>query len=443
MVMFSLIPFFVVLFISVCASIVASKRGTDFYLADRSLSWPMLFGTLIGTQLGGGFIVGNADSAWQQGIWGALYGVGLAIGLIFLGISYGRRLSRFGVSTLSELLEKKYGTPLLKQVAGLISVLSLGGILMSLAIGCKKFLLSLGFSGEWVFFFCWGVVIFYTTYGGLLAVVWTDLLQALVMIAMLVTIFYSTFLPNWIEIVQEARSLSNSFNAKALISLIIPMAFVFVEQDMAQRCFAAKSAKDITIGALLTSFFLVVLTVVPLAAGLLGRKIGVFPEQGSVFVQVLQLLSSPFLFAVGSSAVLLAIVSTASSVLLAVSSNIAKDITKINGSLITAIVGGISLFGPLLGDDVVSMMVSTYEISVFTLLIPLLAAVYSQKKNLPQEAAWGSILFGAVASLCLFQMECEYLRIALLFGFSILGFTIGLYKGQNRVLTRRVVRERV
>jgi len=430
--MFSVIPFFIVLLVSVFASVIASKRGTDFYLADRSLKWPMLFGTLIGTQLGGGFILGNADSSWRLGIWGCVYGFGIAIGLMFMGLSYGRRLCSSNMGTLPELLERKYEAPLLRRVAGVLSIFSLSGILMCLAIGCKKYLLSLGFSSEWFFFACWGVVIFYTTYGGLLAVVWTDLFQAVVMIAMLGAVFCSLFLPNWTKIVLQARSLPTGFSPDVLISLVIPMGFVFVEQDMAQRCFAAKSPKDVTISCLLTALFLVLVSVVPFSAGLLGRTMGASPDEGSVFIQVLQSSFSPLLFVVGSTAVLLAIISTASSVLLALSSNIAKDITRANGRLITGVLGLLSLLGPYFGDDIISWMVSSYEISVVTLLVPLVMAVYSTRNNLPQEAAWGSILCGAIASAITRGVELEYMRIIVLFGSSIFGFAIGLYKGQNR-----------
>ena len=137
--MLSVIPFFIVLAVSIFASIKASKKEKDFFLAGRSIRWPMLLGTLLGTQLGGGFILGNTDAAREVGFSGCFYGIGLAIGLVILGLSYGRRLRRLEVSTLSELLERKYQSPALQKVSGILSVLSLGGISMCQAIGLKKF----------------------------------------------------------------------------------------------------------------------------------------------------------------------------------------------------------------------------------------------------------------------------------------------------------------
>ena len=98
---------------------------------------------------------------------------------------------------------------------------------------------------------------------------WTDAIQSVIMIGMLIITFFCAFLPKWPEIVSQAVSMGCSLDGAVLSSLVVPFCFIFVEQDMAQRCFAAQTPKDATIGCLLTSVVLIVLSSIPTICGLL------------------------------------------------------------------------------------------------------------------------------------------------------------------------------
>jgi len=428
-----LVPFFIVIVISLMASVLAKRRGKEYFLAGRSIRWPMLFGTLLGTQLGGGFIIGNSDSVWRIGVSGGLYGIGLALGMIILGCGFGQRLRKAEVGTLSELLGQQYGSSRLQVMSGILSVLSLGGILMSLAIGLKRFLLSMGYSSEWIYLLSWSGVILYTAYGGLLAVVWTDLIQSIVMIIILVITFGTVFWPRWPEIASRAYELGFPVDGSIVATLLIPLAFIFVEQDMAQRCFAARGPRDIRNGFMLASILLIVLSAVPIACGLLGKEFSI--ENGSIFMQVLQKYAHPAIGIAAATAVLVAIISTASSVLLAASSNVAKDLMKGGGQIVTLCIGAIALLGPYLSDDVISSMVASYEICVGALFVPIIMAVCSKTK-LPQSAAWWAASLGIMGLILSKQIDHVWC-VAIPFVTSYIGFGIGWKRA--RFLT--VVRE--
>ena len=150
-----LLPFFIVLLISIGASYFAARKKSEYFLADRSLSWPMLLGTFLGAQIGGGFILGNTEASFQHGLFGSLYGLGIALGMVCLGLGFGAKLRRLGVGTIPELLVQKYGSLKLQKIASVVSILSLAGGLMCQAIGLKKFLASLGSGGELIYFLSW------------------------------------------------------------------------------------------------------------------------------------------------------------------------------------------------------------------------------------------------------------------------------------------------
>jgi SSS family solute:Na+ symporter len=386
----------------------------------------------VGTQIGGGFILGNTDASFKQGIFGSFYGIGIAFGLLALGLGYGSKLRQYAVGTMSQLLQVRYNSTSLKQLSGILSIASLGGILLCQAIGLKKFLSSMGFDGNLVYIISWGSVILYTTWGGLLAVVWTDLIQAVVMIGMLAVTFFCTIVPNWDLI---ATTASTPFEAFSLSSLFIPFCFIFIEQDMAQRCFASRSSKDIRRACIASAIVLFVLSVIPTACGLLGKGMNFSLGNGAIFMQVIKQTANPLIFIVAASAVLLAIVSTASSVLIAVASNVAEDVTASNarGRMVTALLGFIALLGPFIGGDIISAMVASYQISVGTLLVPILFAVFSKKTMLPTEAAWGAIVFGSIAMI--FSQMDPFVPIIASFAGYITGWLYFVVKNrQNRTL---------
>lgn len=421
-----LIPFFIVLLISLGASFIAAKKPGDFFLAGRSLRWPVLLGTFIGTQVGGGFILGNTDAAWKLGWVGSMYGWGLALGMLGLGLGVGSRLRNLNIKTLSELLEKRYESSSLKTIAGVLSIFSLGGILMCQAIGLKKFLSSMNIGNDWIYLLSWGAVVIYTTYGGLLAVVWTDAIQAIIMISLLLITFIYALLPQWSIITSQTIAMGTPLNGAVISSLIIPFCFIFIEQDMAQRCFAAKTPRDASKACIFTAIILILLNIIPTACGILGKNMGLSSENGAIFIQVIKQVSNPFVVTMATSSVLLAIISTASAILLAVSSNVVQDmkLREQRSRLITPLVGLLALLGPYFSDDIIGCMVESYEILVGALFIPIMAAIFTKKKSLPKEAAWGSAILGSIGVLIV-QTTANPCAVAIPFILSIIGYILG------------------
>ena len=423
-----LLPFFIVLAISLAASYYAARKKSEYFLADRSLSWPMLLGTFLGAQIGGGFILGNTEASFQHGFSGALYGLGIALGLLLMGLGFGAKLRAFGVGTIPELLVQKYESTKLRKIASVVSILSLAGGLMCQAIGLNKFLASLGCCSGPAYLLSWGAVVLYTTFGGLLAVVWTDAIQAAVMIGMLLVAFFATLLPNMPAIVAQGSQMGLSMTDVSISSLLYPLCFIFVQQDMAQRCFAAKSPRDATIGSVSAAVCLALLTGIPTVCGLFGRVLHLSPNDGAIFMQVMERVSHPIVAMMAASAVLLAIISTASAILLALSSNVATDLVGANskGQLITLLIGIGALFGPLVSDDIIGALVVSYEVAVGALFIPTVYAVLSKKPRLPKQAALLSAALGSLGTLCaqLFHLGVMGALLPLLL--SAAGFALGM-----------------
>jgi len=379
---FTLIPFIIILAISVYASKKAAKAVPDFFLANRSISTFLLTMTLIGTQIGGGFMLGTADAAFASGPNGIFYSLGLSVGLLILGLGYAAKLRTFLVKTIPELLKERYASCTLASMAAYLSIISLGGITVAQGIALKKFFLSMGFDSIVPYALSWGVVVAYTTWGGFLAVVWTDTIQALVMLALLCITFLGLLFPEFDMVKKTCLNANWSLDTALLPTLIMPALFMCIEQDIAQRCFAAKSPQTAKRACLISAALIAFFSFIPTLFGMVAKEMGISSD-GSVFMNVLRSSSWPFLGPIAETTILLAIISTASSVLLAVSSNIAEDLLagKTSSRWITALVGGVSFLLSLTGSNILGWLVGSYEISVAGLLVPTVMAVLTPKEK--------------------------------------------------------------
>ncbi|HXF29179.1 MAG TPA: hypothetical protein VN457_04960, partial [Chlamydiales bacterium] len=342
----------------------------------------------------------------QEGPFALLFPFGYCLGFLCLGLGFGARLRALNVDTASDIFERFYASPLLKKIAASLSVISLTGILIAQAVALKKFLISSGWSSEWIFLASWAAVIIYTTQGGFLAVVWTDTVQAVVMIGMLLVAFFLTLeTTSTAVVVTDIASQWTIAEPKIIGYLLIPCLFTFIEQDMCQRCFAAKSSRDVKIAGFLSCAVLFCLAAIPVVFGMMGAKLGLQPGSGSVFMEVVNQLTSKGVSAIAASAVLLAIISTASSLLSAVSSNVAQDfgnaiykkpISMKATKAITLAIGVIALVGSYTATGILSCMIASYELSVGCLFVPFVAAVFLKEAALQYDkAAMMSVIAGA------------------------------------------------
>lgn len=436
-----LLPFVFVLLVSLIIGIKCAKGSSteknSYFLANRSLGWGLLTMTFVATQVGGGFILGTSDAAYEMGFWAICFPIGYVLGFLMLGMGFGGKLRSLELSTASEVFERYYNSRLLKQIAALLSIVSLTGILIGQAVALRSFLVSLGAQEWWVFLFAWAIVVIYTTQGGFLAVVWTDSIQAFVMIGMLVGTFLLIYfgVPHTNYILHPNNGSWEIAQPKLLGYILIPSLFTLMEQDMVQRCFAGKSKRDVAIASALSALILLLLAAIPVFMGCFGRLAYVPTGQNSKFMEVIKLFNTPFLTACAASAILLAIVSTASSLLSAVSSNVAQDFMKKGTNelpmnrikWITLLIGVIAFIGSYGADNILSCMIASYELSVASLLLPFILAVFIKERSAKYlPAAILSAAFGCLGFCCTKAFVTSAYADLIPLVSALLGFAIGL-----------------
>ena len=159
------------------------RSGSDFFLAGRSLPWWAIGMSLVATDIGGADMMGVGGDAYRYGIvMGNFEWIGCIPAMLIGAFVFVPHLWRCRVTTIPEYLERRFSVQLRASVALcwlLLMACNLGVMLLASAVFMKSV-------AGWDVSACILVTAFlvgvYTWSGGLGAVVYTDVLQGIVMI---------------------------------------------------------------------------------------------------------------------------------------------------------------------------------------------------------------------------------------------------------------------
>jgi SSS family solute:Na+ symporter len=186
-----------------------ASRGTtsDYFLAGRDAGWFLVGGSLFASNIGSEHLVGLAGTGAASGVAVAHFELLASLVLLVLGWFFVPFYLASGVFTMPEFLERRYSTGARWYLA-VISIIAyvLTKISVTIAAGGIVFEALMGidfWTGAMVVVVVTGV---YTVFGGLRAVLYTDLLQMFVLIggAIAVTLVGLSALGGWGEMTRIA-----------------------------------------------------------------------------------------------------------------------------------------------------------------------------------------------------------------------------------------------
>lgn len=158
------------------------RKPADYLVAGRGLPFWALTGTIVGTCIGTGVIIGGSGLAYKHGWAGSAYPIGLGIGTLITGLCFAR-MRRYKFMTLSEEIACYYGrnrtivefsnvSLFLSQLCWL-TVQIMGGAAVLGAVTGLHYKICVVLAG-----FAKAII---SIPGGLKAVVYTDVLQTLIL----------------------------------------------------------------------------------------------------------------------------------------------------------------------------------------------------------------------------------------------------------------------
>jgi len=424
--------------------LISSRKVTsvnDYFLANRDVGVLPLTFTLIATQLGSGLLLGTAARAYSTGLWGILYTLGISIGFLILGFGFAARLQSLNITTTAEIFESRYGSQKLKMFASLVSIISLWGILVAQVVASRQIFLSVGvLEPQWLIGF-WMLLIGYTMLGGLRSLIIIDTLQVFFILTIFSIVFYYSLPTDGVAsftIPTLTKMQNYYFGKKYTLSTLLPVVFSsalfsLIEQDLAQKFFAAKTKLTATIAAFLASIIITLFACVPLYFGIFAKIKGIPVARGvSPLLPFIEKISSDFVYALIVCALIAAIASTADSLLCAISSHVAQDFSKflpsrklIVAKLITLITGiSAVLISFNITGDIISVLEQSYRFSISCLFVPTVIAYFTP--NVLQGAALVSIACGSLSFIGVqIFLPHSILQDVIPLALSLLGYIIG------------------
>ena len=259
------------------------KGADDFAAADKKYGAPVIFASLAASYVGGGFSVGNAAAAFENGIGmtAALLGFGVVTVLVGKYIAPGVR--RFaGVSSTGGIAAAAYGKGA-GVLTGLCGFLCCAGVVGAQMEGMGVTLHTLlGVSPTVGVLIGCGVVLLYSTIGGMGAVIAADMVQFfLLALGMPLLLFAALSRAGGVGAVLAATppSFFNPLNGRsgaAFLSLLLTMALgEALVPPYTQRLLIGKDLRAASRGTVAAGLFAVPFFIITGLIGLTARALAV------------------------------------------------------------------------------------------------------------------------------------------------------------------------
>ncbi len=337
---------FLALLFGVSLAAARKRRDTteDYFLAGRELRWWLIGISLIASNISTEHFVGLAGRGYEIGLAIASYEWMAAVTMVVVALYFLPRFLRAGIFTMPEYLEYRYDGRARSLMAffmmsayvlvALATVLYSGALALEAVTGLPLL------RGIWIIGALSGI---YVTYGGLRAVVWTELIQgiALLLGALLVFVLSLHAVGGWDRFTELSAGKLHTvlpwndpempWLAVFVGGLWIPNLFYWgLNQFITQRALAARSLSEGQRGTLfaagikLTIPFLIVMPGI-MAASIFPGKIG-NPDQA--FPVLIRELVPPGLLGVMLAALFGAVLSTFESLLNSAATIFSLDIYR-------------------------------------------------------------------------------------------------------------------
>ncbi|MDX1959140.1 MAG: sodium/solute symporter [Leptospiraceae bacterium] len=286
--------FLLTLGITMLIGFLASKQETnsnDFFLGGKTIRWWGVAGSIFGTNISATHIVGMLGVGYSVGFAQSHYEFGAIPALLLLAYIFLPVYHKLGVTTLSEYLEKRFDERARLLYSIILILLILLQMVAAFYIGSRSMVLLFRGTGFEVSYIT-GIIILafvstaYTIYGGLKAVVWTDVLQSIIVLIGSIVICYLTFatpeVGGWSGLL-EKESLSGESSKMRLFlpsdhpdlpftgaftGLIILHFFYWgTNQYLVQRALGAISEQEARTGIIFASFLKLLVPFLSIATG--------------------------------------------------------------------------------------------------------------------------------------------------------------------------------
>tara|TARA_A100001015_G_scaffold313533_1_gene420973 strand:+ start:19 stop:1398 length:1380 start_codon:yes stop_codon:yes gene_type:complete len=393
------------LMLNIAIGFISRKKNNtleNFSVGDRNFNAWFIFATLSATFIGGGFTIGNASKVYSSGIYYSLALMGFSLKEILVATFIAPRMDAHrDCVSIGDLIYKTYGKwP--KIITGFLSLFVCMGILGAQvgAMGaiCQEFF---SVSPIWGITIGFAVLIFYSSLGGMRAVVYTDVLQFSILAIGIPAVFFiglehvggwqqlAAKLPaHYLDILPMKKD--RLFIASLFITFILGETLV---PPYVQRLLMSKHGQVTRRGTLASGLFSIPFFLIAGGIGLLAYALNPSIDPNLSLPYVVKVTAPLFVRGIIVASLIAIIMSSASGFLNSASIVFVNDILKpmrvstksINllrcAQLTTIVVGIGAVMFALLIHNVLDILLVSYNFWAPVMLVPLIAAIFQCNVN--------------------------------------------------------------
>ncbi|EDO7704201.1 sodium/proline symporter PutP [Campylobacter coli] len=327
-----------------------NKNTEDYFLGGRSLG-PVVSALSAGaSDMSGWLLMGLPGALYASGLIESYIAIGLSIGALLNWSFVAKRLRIYtsviaNSITIPDYFETRFDDDkhILRIVCAIVILIFFTFYVSSgLVGGAKLFEATFGIRYEYALTTGTLIIVAYTFLGGYKAVCWTDLLQGLLMMGALIVVpavmlYHLGGFGEAMAVIEEikpnALSMGEGIGALSIVSALAWGLGYFGQPHILVRFMSIRSTKDIPAATFVGISWMVISLIGACFIGLLEiayvHKFELtLQDPEKIFIVMSQLLFNPWIAGILLSAILAAIMSTASSQLLVSSSTIAEDFYK-------------------------------------------------------------------------------------------------------------------
>ena len=414
-----------------CYVSTKNRSGEDFLLSGRNLPFLLTLGTTVATMVGTGSSMGAVGLGYEKGWYGALYGLGGALGILLLAKVFAS-VRNYRFMTMSEELSFYAGANRsVKNVTALLVVLACVGWIGAHIIGGSLYLSWVtGMAHDQAKVVISVAFAVYVIIGGYTAVVWTDTIQAIILFAgfMLMAILSFNYVGDigvFLDLGGDSGKTTDihhsSNNILPAISLVVAvLAGVLVTPSYRQRIYSGRSVGSIKKSFYLSGALYLLFSFIPAVIGITAFEINKEIQKPSyaflfVAVEILPLWVGYLVLIAGLSATM----SSASSDSIAAVSILLRDVYKLVFKRMPspdktiylsraglAIIISIALLFALTSNNLVSYITSMISTFMVGMCACMFLGHFWDKFN--WQGALASLLSGSIISLAIISNEAWF-----------------------------------
>lgn len=405
-------------------------HSTDDYLvAGRNVGWWLLFATMGATVIGGGYSIGATAKTYEYGVLWVLISMGGYLHFIFSGLVVAPKFREAKLYTVAGYFKHRFGEQP-RFVAMVLSLLfsvfiiaaqmaAFGSILATLMPGAAEG----GFDVRWAILIGGFIVIVYSTAGGLLAVIHTDIYQFVILFfgfAFTLAMCAPDLISSWGSVQARLPDKWFSFDGGKGVSFLVTTFFAFLLGETFAPGYATRYCigRDVKhtkwgiagVGLVLALTFPLVLFFI----ALYGRMH--FPDIDSqqALAMVVKNLHNPWIAGLVIAALLSAVMSSADSALNSCTAIFVKDVfedqfkTKFKSDKdslrwarrLTMGVGVAATMVAFFWPDIIGLLLFTYHLWAPGVILPVVyGAMAKEKSPALSQAIFLTMIISVAATL--------------------------------------------